>query len=187
MLVDVQKLDLTTELFGNTVRSILAGPMAGQTQFHPEGELATARGAAAAKTMMVVSSPFEPAARKIAAQAKSSFWYQIYPSLIWRPSASAYSRRFQVGCKACVSRWASAAAAWDENRLEHDRPIAEECHDTISLKGIMSPDEALARSGRNQGMVVSSHGDLHSTGLVAPIDMLAVDCRCCGRKGDAID
>jgi len=57
--------------------------------------------------------------------------------------------------------------------LEHDRPIAEECHDTISPEGIMSPDEALAavRNGI-QAWLVSSHGDLHSTGLVAPIDML---------------
>ena len=51
MLVDVQKLDLTTELFGETLFTpILAGPMADQQQFHSEGELATARGAAAAKT-----------------------------------------------------------------------------------------------------------------------------------------
>jgi len=50
--------------------------------------------------MMVVSSRSSQPLEKIAAQAKSSFWYQIYPEPDMEPSASAYRQAVQVGCKA---------------------------------------------------------------------------------------
>src|SRR5450755_367807 len=56
MMVNTNKLDLTTALFGeNLFAPILVGPTSGHKRFHPEGELAMVRGAAQAKTPMVVS------------------------------------------------------------------------------------------------------------------------------------
>ena len=55
MMVDTTGLDLTTDLFGEKMFApILVGPAGGQQAFHPEGELATVRGASAAKAAMVV-------------------------------------------------------------------------------------------------------------------------------------
>ena len=46
LMVDTTKLDLTTELFGQSLFTpILIGPVSQQKRFHPEGELATVRGA----------------------------------------------------------------------------------------------------------------------------------------------
>ena len=57
LMVNTTKLDLTTELFGAKMFApILIGPLAQQKRFHPEGELAMARGAAAAKATMVIAS-----------------------------------------------------------------------------------------------------------------------------------
>ena len=57
LMVDSTKLDLTTNLFGQTMFApILIGPAAHQTRFHPEGELAMARGAAAAQATLILSS-----------------------------------------------------------------------------------------------------------------------------------
>src|SRR5438128_2499903 len=109
MLVDVQKLDLTTELFGEKLFApILAGPMSEQQQFHPDGELATVRGAAAAKTLTVISSRSSLPIEKIAAEAKMTLWYQVYPE----PDMSAVRTRIQqavhAGCKAvCLTVGAS--------------------------------------------------------------------------------
>src|SRR4029079_3757206 len=57
MLVNVTELDLTTELLGQQMFApILVAPISDQKQFHPQGELATVRGASAAKVVMVASS-----------------------------------------------------------------------------------------------------------------------------------
>ena len=73
-------LDLTIELFGEKLFApILVGPVASQQDFHPDGELATARGASAAKATMIVSSrssyPFDQISKHA---TTSALWYQIY-------------------------------------------------------------------------------------------------------------
>ncbi len=73
LMVDTTKLDLTTNLFGQTMFApILIGPAAQQKRFHPEGELAVARGAAAAQATLILSSqssyPLD--------QIRSPFWLQ---------------------------------------------------------------------------------------------------------------
>src|SRR6185503_16489748 len=56
MMVDTTKMDLSSELFGQSLFTpILVGPASQQKRFHPEGEVAMMRGASAAKAVMVVS------------------------------------------------------------------------------------------------------------------------------------
>src|ERR1700704_4455085 len=57
VMVDVSKRDLSVTLFGQKISMpILIAPTAFHCLAHPEGELATARGAGAAATIIVVSS-----------------------------------------------------------------------------------------------------------------------------------
>ena len=77
MMVNTTQLDLTTELFGQRLFApILVGPASEQKRFHPEGELATVRGASAAKTAMVVSGRASYPIQEIAAQPAATLWYQ---------------------------------------------------------------------------------------------------------------
>ncbi len=79
MLVDVSRLDLSLELFGRKLEMpILIAPTAAHQLAHPDGELATVRGAGAAKTVMVVSSNASYPIEKIGAAATSPFWFQLY-------------------------------------------------------------------------------------------------------------
>src|SRR6185436_10706971 len=79
MLVDVSKLDLSLELFGARIEMpVLIAPTAGHQQAHPEGEVATVKGAGAAKTIMVVSSNSSYPIDKIGAAATGPFWFQLY-------------------------------------------------------------------------------------------------------------
>ena len=175
MLVNVQRMDLTTELLGETLFApILAGPMAYHQQFHPEGELATAQGAAATKTVMVVSSRSSQPLEKIAAQAKSGFWVQVYPEPDMEAVRKRVQQAVQVGCKAvCLT----VGAPQGHPRMKTDWSAIDQLRKGVTvpflLKGILSPEEAVVavRNGI-QGMVVSNHGDLNSTGLAAPIEML---------------
>jgi 4-hydroxymandelate oxidase len=79
VLVDVSKLDTHVTLFGQEhAFPILLAPTAAQKLTHAEGELATARGAGAAGTTMVLSSFSNTSLEDVAAVAKSPLWFQLY-------------------------------------------------------------------------------------------------------------
>jgi isopentenyl diphosphate isomerase/L-lactate dehydrogenase-like FMN-dependent dehydrogenase len=79
MLVDTSKMDLSTTLFGEKISMpILVAPTAGHGQVHPEGELATARAAAACETIMVLSTNSSFPLEKVAAAAEFPKWFQLY-------------------------------------------------------------------------------------------------------------
>src|SRR3954454_11609789 len=79
LMIDSRQMDLSSQLFGNTLFTpILVGPMARQKRYHPDGELAMARGAAAAKATMVVSADSSYPIEQIAESAKTPLWYQVY-------------------------------------------------------------------------------------------------------------
>lgn len=99
VLVDVSKLDPHITLFGQEhVFPILLSPTSGHKLVHPDGELATARGAGAAGATMVVSSFSSTSLEDIAAVTKSPLWFQLYAQtdrgfteeLVRRAEASGY-------------------------------------------------------------------------------------------------
>jgi isopentenyl diphosphate isomerase/L-lactate dehydrogenase-like FMN-dependent dehydrogenase len=167
MMVNTTHLDLTTELFGQQMFApILVGPTAEQKRFHAEGELASVRGASAAKTAMVVSSGASFPIKEIAAQSAATLWYQVHPE----PDAEAQRRRIDeavsLGCKAlCITIGGTDWSAIDRLRQGLRVPVV--------LKGIMSPEEARAAIGKGiDGIVVSSHSRQAASGMAAPIEVL---------------
>ncbi len=101
MLVDVTRLDLSLTLFGTRVEMpILVAPTGTHSRVHPEGELATARGAGRVKTIMAVSSTSSFPIDRIAKDATGPLWFQLYAG----PDAQATRERVEnavaAGCKA---------------------------------------------------------------------------------------
>jgi len=79
MLVNTAALDLSTTLFGTRVEApILIAPTAGHGQMTADGELATARAAAATQTLMVLSTNSSQPYEKVAAAAEFPKWFQLY-------------------------------------------------------------------------------------------------------------
>ena len=79
ILVDVSKLDTRVTLFGKEhAFPILLAPTAYHKLAHPEGELATARGAGAADVTLIVSTVATTSIEDIAGVAKSPLWFQLY-------------------------------------------------------------------------------------------------------------
>src|SRR5579859_4928317 len=73
MMVNTTKLDLTLDLFGQSLFApILVGPVSEQKRFHADGELAMVRGASAAKAPMIISSQSSFPVDQIAAQSKTT-------------------------------------------------------------------------------------------------------------------
>ncbi|GBD32189.1 4-hydroxymandelate oxidase [bacterium HR33] len=79
VLRDVSNIDLTIDLFGERLSfPVLVAPTAFHSLAHPEGELATARAAAAVGTVMVVSTMSSYRLEEIAAAASAPKWFQLY-------------------------------------------------------------------------------------------------------------
>ncbi len=80
-LVDVTDIDTSTAVLGTPLPTpILVAPMAYQRLLHDDGELAMARGAAAAGTPMIASTMATHSLEDIAAAAGGGpMWFQLYP------------------------------------------------------------------------------------------------------------
>lgn len=99
VMVDVEKIDTSTTLFGRALaHPILLAPAAAHMLVHPEGEVATARGASAAAAIMVLSTNSNCSVEAVAAAATQPLWFQLYVSrdraiakeLIQRVEAAGY-------------------------------------------------------------------------------------------------
>lgn len=78
-MVDVEHCDTTTVILGCTSPSpVGVAPMAFQGLVHQDAEVATARGAGAAGTLMVVSLLASRTLEEIAAVATGPLWLQVY-------------------------------------------------------------------------------------------------------------
>jgi 4-hydroxymandelate oxidase len=101
ILVDVSKLDTRVALFGQEhAFPILLAPTAYHKLAHPEGELATARGAGAANATLIVSTVATTSIEDIAGVAKSPLWFQLYVQQDKGFTKSLVERAEAAGCKA---------------------------------------------------------------------------------------
>lgn len=99
VLVDVAERDLSTTALGFPLQTpILVAPTAFHRMAHPDGELATARGAAAAGSLYVASTLSTTSLEEIAEASPSPKWFQLYvhkdraftESLIHRAETAGY-------------------------------------------------------------------------------------------------
>ena len=80
VLVDVAEVSTATTVLGTKVTlPVLIAPLAMQRMAHPDGEEATARAAAAAGTIMCLSSAATCAPKELDSGHR---WFQVY---VWRP------------------------------------------------------------------------------------------------------
>jgi 4-hydroxymandelate oxidase len=79
VLVDVSRRDTSTTVLGTNVSMpILVAPTSFHGLVHPQGEIATATGTAAAGTLMVVSTIGTTSLEEIAATGPAPRWFQLY-------------------------------------------------------------------------------------------------------------
>ena len=80
VLVDVEQVSTETRVLGTDVSMpVLIAPMGFQRILHPDGELATARAAAAAGTIVCVSTAATATPAEVAAAApEAKRWFQLY-------------------------------------------------------------------------------------------------------------
>jgi 4-hydroxymandelate oxidase len=204
ILVDVSNLDTRVTLFGQELPfPILLAPTGGQRFIHPEGELAAARGAAAANATYVISSSASMKVEDIAKSAKGPVWFQLYVQKDRTFTRDLVQRAEDSGCRAlCVTvdsptfgarnREDRARKALPERELPNlkgkdylDPSLTWKDIDwlrsfarrPVLLKGVLNPeDAATAVKAGVSGIIVSNHGARNLDTVPATIDALPLVC-----------
>ena len=165
MLVDTRGLDLSVTLFGERLFApIVVGPVSEQRRFHPDGEVATVKGASAAKAVMMVSSRSSVPLKEIAAQAATPLWYQVFAD---DPAARRQIQdALEARCRAICITVGAAPAASRTRRSARAAKVDWPAVDALMrglgvpviVKGIATPEvaQAAVQHGVN-GIIVSAY------------------------------
>lgn len=103
VLVDVSRRTTETMVLGHPLRApILVAPTAFHKLAHPDGELATARGAADAGTVMILSTLSNTAVEDVVAGTAAPVWFQLYVYRDRGATEAVVRRAEAAGCRALV-------------------------------------------------------------------------------------
>jgi 4-hydroxymandelate oxidase len=103
VLVDVTHIDTTRTLLGHHLEHpILLAPTSSHLLAHPDAEVATARGAAAAKTILIASTTSNRSIEDICAAATGPVWFQLYMEDDRKACQALIERAEAAGAKALV-------------------------------------------------------------------------------------
>jgi 4-hydroxymandelate oxidase len=181
MNIPTRDLDLTSTLFGDQhFTPIIVGPIADQKRFHPDAEVATARGASAAKAAMVVSSDSSVPLAMIAQAATTPLWLQVYANSpkvkdVLGEASAAMVKAIIVTVNAGTSASGPVTPASARIDWAGVDAIVKNGSLPVIVKGLTRPDDAKKAVARGaKGVVVSNYrgNPAALTGtllLVAPI------------------
>jgi 4-hydroxymandelate oxidase len=172
MNIPTRDLDLTSTLFGDEhFTPIIVGPIADQKRFHPDGEVAMARGASAAKAAMVISSDSSVPLATIAQAATTPLWLQVYANspkmkdvLAGAGAAKAKAVIVTVNAGTSANGPATPASAGIDWAVVD--AVVKDTSLPVIVKGITRPQdakEAIAHGAK--GVVVSNYRGGSAVGL----------------------
>ncbi|GAB3908056.1 alpha-hydroxy acid oxidase [Larkinella knui] len=201
VLTDVSQLDTRISLFGQKLaHPILIAPTAYHKLMHPEGELATARGAGLASALYVVSSFTTTPLAEIAQVATQPLWFQVYVRDDREFTRNQIQEAEAQGCQAlCITVDTPVPGVRNREQRGNFRlpagvtiphmggPIVEKKPFTwndiawiqsfaktpVLLKGILNPDDAeKAVQAGVSGIIVSNHSGRNLDTVPATIEAL---------------
>ncbi|TDT94631.1 MULTISPECIES: alpha-hydroxy acid oxidase [Azorhizobium] len=103
VLSDLSKATTRINLMGFALEHpILLAPVAYHRLFHPDGELATAQGAAIAQAPLVVSTQASTSLEEVRAASRGQLWFQLYIQPDWGFTVNLLRRAEAAGYSAVV-------------------------------------------------------------------------------------
>ena len=209
MLVDVSALKAATTVLGTEVSfPVLVAPMAFQGLAHPDGERAMASGAAAAGTVMCLSTLSTVGLEEAAEAAPDGArWFQLYwgpdrlkvQELVERAVAAGYRAivvtvdlpevgRRERDLRTGFETPASLSDVTDNSLTWRDLEWLR-AHTTLPIvvKGILTAEDAvLATESGVDGIVVSNHGGRQLDGVAASLDALPEVVEAAGDRAEIL-
>ena len=137
-LVDVSKVDMSTEILGVKYASpIVLAPVGGQRSFHDEGEVASARAAKVGNHLQILSTMTSFGVEDVTAGRDAPIWYQLYATNKWEVAEAMIKRADKAGCHA-VAVTVDRSGGRNQETLFRLRPSdtrdCNGCHDRTSLQ-----------------------------------------------------
>jgi len=152
-LVDVSKVDMSTEILGVRYDSpIIVAPVGGQKAFHADGEIAVARAAKAGNHLQILSTATNSSVEDVIAARGAPVWYQLYATNKWEVAQAMVRRAERAGCPVVAVTVDRNGGRNQETlfRLQAtDTRQCATCHDRGSLQA------SLGRRAMYQGLDVS--------------------------------
>ena len=137
VLVDVSEVDPSVELLGTRLpHPVVLAPTAFQRLAHPDGEIATARAAAATGSLLVASSLSTVTIEEIGAAATGPLWLQLYVFKDRGISADLVQRGRAAGCRA-VCRTVSVPVQGNRERDARNGFKLPEGLDMANFRGLV--------------------------------------------------
>jgi 4-hydroxymandelate oxidase len=100
-MIDVSKIDLSVELFGERFNSpIVLCPLGAQRAFHPEGEIAVAKAAKARGHLQILSTVTSTGVEDVIAARGAPVWFQLYTTSSFDVTTKLVKRAEAAGCRA---------------------------------------------------------------------------------------
>jgi 4-hydroxymandelate oxidase len=105
VMVNVTKIDTRITLFGHEMpHPIMIAPTSSHFLAHPQGEVATARGAGAAGAILIASTLSNCVIEEIVSAATQPVWFQLYADEDRGKTQNLIQRAEAAGCKAlCIT------------------------------------------------------------------------------------
>jgi isopentenyl diphosphate isomerase/L-lactate dehydrogenase-like FMN-dependent dehydrogenase len=102
-LVDVTRIDTSTEIFGVKWKTpIIVSPVGSQRAFHREGEIATAKATASRGHLQILSTVTTTSVEDVTAARGAPVWYQLYPTARWEVTKALVKRAEAAGSPVLV-------------------------------------------------------------------------------------
>jgi len=140
-LVDVSKVDMSTEILGVKYASpIVLAPIGGQRSFHDEGEVACARAAKAGDHLQILSTAASLGVEDVTSARGRPIWYLLYATNKWGVAETMVKRAEKAGCYAVAVTVDRSSGRNQETffRLRAtDTRNCNACHDRSSLQSSM--------------------------------------------------
>jgi isopentenyl diphosphate isomerase/L-lactate dehydrogenase-like FMN-dependent dehydrogenase len=141
-LVDVSKIDMSTEILGVKYDSpIVIAPIGGNVFFHPDGEVAVAKAAKLGNHLQILSTVTNYGVEDVVAARGAPIWYQLYATNKWDVAEAFVKRAEKAGCLA-VAVTVDRSGGRNQETLFRLRPTdtrdCDACHDRSSLKASLS-------------------------------------------------
>jgi isopentenyl diphosphate isomerase/L-lactate dehydrogenase-like FMN-dependent dehydrogenase len=131
-LNDVSKVDMSVELFGVKYPTpIFVCPTGGNKAFHPEGEVAVARGAKAGNYLQILSTVASSSVEEVTKARGAPIWFQLYATSTFNVARQLVAKAEHAGCPVVaitVDRVAGRNQEAFERLKRVDKRVCADCH-----------------------------------------------------------
>src|SRR5438105_2956605 len=162
-LVDVSKVDMSTEILGVKFDTpIIVAPVGGQKAFYSGGEIDVAKAAKVGNHLQILSTVTTSSVEDVTAARGAPIWYQLYATNKWEIAKAFVTRAEKAGCLAIAVTVDRSGGRNQETlfRLRRtDTRDCNACHDRSSLQA------SLTRRSMYQGVDVSGLRNTQSSNM----------------------